>query len=158
MNRTEFIALFADNVYQGEVWGEALFDAWMSLEKDPQRRRKLANLVQLETEMKAKLRPLAFRLGLDLAHRDFSDKVKGAREFYGSSSWHDVIARLRDGTAKFIAIFEQLEAAASNDDETRAMADMLVHERALHTFAVLEIEGKPAQSLEPIQRLLVHPI
>ena len=57
-------------LYQGEILGEGVFNGLLkTAENDEQRykRYKLGTMLQLETETKTRLRPLAFRYGLELA-------------------------------------------------------------------------------------------
>jgi hypothetical protein len=53
MDRAQYLKAVEDFMYQGEVLGEAMLDAYVAREKDPARRYKWATILQLETETKA---------------------------------------------------------------------------------------------------------
>ena len=158
MDRAQFLKDFEDHVYQGEVFGEALFNAWLSKESDEDKRYKLANLVQLETEMKARLRPLALKLGLDLAQRDMREKVDAALNGYSSMPWVQVMAKLRDGTAWYLERFKALADAAADSHEAETMRIMVTHEVALNKFALLELAGSTENSIDEVVGQLLFPI
>ena len=61
--------------YQGEVIGEVFFGGLLERFDSPEHRYKLATLLQLETETKARLRPAALELGVELAEFDESRKL-----------------------------------------------------------------------------------
>ena len=68
-------ATFRDDLqdlYQGEIIGEALFDRMLEFYDDPVQRYKVALMLQLETETKARLRPAMLELGADIRELDAS--------------------------------------------------------------------------------------
>ena len=52
-----------DELYQGEIIGEVILDQMLSFFSEPEFKYKIAVLLQLETETKARLRPTLMRLG-----------------------------------------------------------------------------------------------
>ena len=55
-----------NELYQGEIMGELVIEQMMTYFKEPAEQAKLAVLLQLETETKARLRPAVIELGLSL--------------------------------------------------------------------------------------------
>ena len=84
-------------MYQGELLGEALFSRAASLARTDDQRFKLCVLLQLETETKARLRPLVARLGLNLVE-DEAVRAEGLRlgSEIGSLPWADFLQMLDD--------------------------------------------------------------
>ena len=62
-------------LYQGEVLGEVLFDQMLPYFIEPDKQYKIAVMLQLETETKARLRPAMMQLGLDLGEQSESRKI-----------------------------------------------------------------------------------
>ena len=56
-----------NELYQGEVIGEVIFDRMLSFYKEPEIYYKIAVMLQLETETKARLRPTLMQLNMDIA-------------------------------------------------------------------------------------------
>ena len=84
MNRTEYLSAVNEFFYQGEGLGEAVFDNFVRLEENAERRYKWGTLLQLETETKARLRPFLTRLGLSIVQEDIREKVAQFSEGYAS--------------------------------------------------------------------------
>ena len=72
--------------YQGEVIGEVFFGGLLERFDSPEHRYKLATLLQLETETKARLRPAALELGVELAEFDESRKL--GHDFHKKLRWN----------------------------------------------------------------------
>ena len=62
-------------LYQGEIIGEVILDQMLSFFSEPELKYKIAVLLQLETETKARLRPTLMRLGLEIAESDRSREL-----------------------------------------------------------------------------------
>jgi hypothetical protein len=74
-----------EELYQGEIRGEAFFCALLEPFKEPDQQFKLGSLLQLETEFKARIRPIAFAHGIDLVEKDESRRA--VVEFANSLGW-----------------------------------------------------------------------
>lgn len=157
MDRAEYLKRISKHVYQGEVFGEGIFSAFYAAESDPERQRKLANLLQLETETKARLRPFMVHLGLSLTEPDVSSVVKGYAEGYAARSWHEHMQSLLETTAKYIEEFKAIEAHASGYEKRMARI-MVAHEESLNVFARMELDGDADRSLDGIIQQLHWPI
>jgi hypothetical protein len=138
-------------LYQGEVMGEVIFYELLRTAEDDNQRYKLATMLQLESETKARLRPWLFRHRLDLSENT-AIRAEGLSmaENIGRMKWlekmtvmHDV---LRD---RFIPRFKEIAEIAP--PEYQEMARLMVeHESALLEMARREIAGMADRSSEPV--------
>ena len=157
MDRTEYLSGINEYFYQGEVLGEAFFGRCVELESDPVRRYKWANLQQLETETKAKLRPFLVRLGLGIVQNDVSDQVAQFTEGFAAKPWQEHMQMIAEVTDFYLGKFREIAAAAPSGERDMAQA-MIAHETALNNFAKRELAGDDASSLTEVISQLHWPI
>jgi hypothetical protein len=157
MDRAEYLKAVNEYFYQGEVLGEAIFAAYVALERDPVRRTKWAALLQLETETKARLRPFLVRLGLGVTQVDVSAQVADFVAAYSSKSWRQHMEEVAGITETYLKQFRAIEAAAP-EEERKVAHSMVVHESAIHRFAELELAGDSADSLADVVAQLHWPL
>lgn len=157
MNRNEYLSAVNEWWYQGEVFGEALMDRWLQLERDPIRRWKWATIQQLETETKARLRPFMMSLGLSVVPDDVRDKVDEASKGFAEKSWPELMEMGAQITSLYLDKFRQMGAAAP-DTERKIAHSMVIHESAINTFVRRELAGESENSLEDVIRQLQWPI
>jgi hypothetical protein len=103
MDRAEYLSAVNEFYYQGEVLGEAFFGRCFELETDPMRGYKWANLQQLETETKAKLRPYLMRLGVSIVQEDMSGKVAEFSQGFEEKSWSQHMKMIAEVTTSTLA-------------------------------------------------------
>ena len=145
-------------MYQGEVIGEVASNRMLEYFDNPIHRYKLAVMLQLETETKARLRPVVMALGLNPAELDasretghaFADAMKGL-------GWDEAMATLRDGIKPYVDRYVEVEAIAPADYREVAHS-MVVHEQSLHRFAELEAAGDHERSLDGVLAQLAYPL
>jgi hypothetical protein len=157
MDRSEYLNAVNEFFYQGEVLGEAFFAYCVEHETDPQRRYKWANLLQLETETKARLRPFLARLGLSLAQDDVSAQIAEITAGFGEKSWTQIMEEIAGITDFYLDKFRAIEAAAPEGERQMARS-MLIHEAAINAFAKLEMIGDGANSLADVVSQLKWPV
>jgi hypothetical protein len=145
-------------MYQGEVIGEVLFDRLLAYFDDPTQRYKVAVMLQLETETKARLRPALMALGLDPAEHEESRKLgHEVADGLKGMSWDEAMAGLREGIKPYVDRYRELAAAAPS--EYRAIAEsMVTHEQSLYRFTELECAGERDNSLDDIIAQLNYPL
>ncbi len=133
MDHTDYRSRIRE-VFQGEIYGEALFVSLAERFDDSDRRYKMRVLAQLETETKERVRPLLARLGCDQAEDD-SARERGARHAakLAAVPWQELMLRFRGEIAKYVASFEELQAAGAAED-AEILAHVTAHERALLAF------------------------
>jgi len=157
MDRAEYLKNVNDFMYQGEVLGEAMLDAYVAAEHDPVHRYKWGTVLQLETETKARLRPFMTKLGLSLAQNDTREQVAGVMKNFAAKSWPQHMEELVKITTFYVEKFREIAAAAPESD--RAIThSMVLHEAAIKKFAELELAGDTANSLNDMIAQLHFPL
>lgn len=156
---------FADDIeelYQGEVFGEALFDEMLHHLSSDDERLKIAELLQLETETKARLRPLMISLGKSVSSDP--NQVQAGRDTakaIATLPWEVKIATILQTLSEhFLPRFKEIAAdARMQPSHLREIADSMVeHETALVEFAKAETRGETNTSLSHVTRLLSHSV
>jgi hypothetical protein len=145
--------------YQGEILGEAMFDAMLRSAGDEAERYKIALMLQLETETKARLRPVLAAHGLPL-QEDAQMRPRGeqfARDLIGAD-WHEKMRALALSIGEtWLPRYRELTAALP--PSLRATGEsMVAHEQALLEMARRELGGELDRSDEPVRDLLAHPL
>ena len=145
-------------LFEGEVLGEVFFDKMLSQYDQPHQQYKLASLLQLETETKARLRAVMFSLGLDL--RESQEPRQKALELAASFeglSWEQFLGSLNEILQPFVARYRELADAAptNHEDIYRSMVD---HEESLLSFTALELAGDTEHSLDAVISQLNYPL
>jgi hypothetical protein len=146
-------------LYQGEVTGEAVFDKMLHHLDDDRQRYIVATMLQLETETKARLRPHAARLGLDLAenpqHRADGEALAAQ---LADATWTAKMQSLHDilnGT--YVPRYIEIAATAAPEIAEIA-AYMVAHETSLLEVTKRELTGNTINSVETVIPQLRHPI
>jgi hypothetical protein len=143
-------------MYQGEVIGEVLFNRMLGIDDDTMHRYKVAVMLQLETETKARLRPWVMRLGLDPAELEESrDTGHAFADNLSGLGWDETLLKLCEGIKPYVERYREIEAIAP-PEYADAAHSMVVHEQSLYRFTELEAAGDVAHSLDDIVAQLVH--
>ncbi|MGR8919369.1 MAG: hypothetical protein ACU85V_07105, partial [Gammaproteobacteria bacterium] len=144
-------------LYQGEIVGEVAFDRLIAATDDAGERYKLATLLQLETETKARLRPALLERGLSIVEDPASRETgEGFAAAMLGQDWSGMMATLEEGLVPYVARYRAIAEAAPPDG--REVAEMMVvHETSLLNFARLEQAGDPA-SLDDVVKQLAFPL
>ena len=157
MTRAEYLKAVVEIMYQGEVLGEALLNAYVAVEPDAERRYKWGTILQLETETKARLRPFLTGLGLSIAQDDVHSRIDDLAKTFASKSWRQHMEELVRITDFYLAKFREIESAAP--DQERAVAhSMVVHEASIKRFGELELAGDGTNSLNDVIVQLQYPL
>jgi hypothetical protein len=142
LNLTAFEEYLTE-LYQGEIIGEVIFDQMLSFFPDEQYRYKISVLLQLETETKARLRPILMQRGLNIAESDSS---------------RETAFRLVQALEGAVVRYKEIAACAPEEfqEVTQLMVD---HELSLAYFIQAELAGDPIDSLSTIlPQLIFKPI
>lgn len=137
-------------LYQGELMGEVFFENMLSYFEEPDKQYKISVMLQLETETKARLRPVMMLLGLDLSEQNESRKIglEMASALKGLS-WQGAMEMIRDAVKPFVERYKEIAADAPS--EHRELAEsMVIHEKSLLDFAELELAGEGKKSVDAI--------
>jgi hypothetical protein len=145
------------SVYQGEVLGEALFSAMAEGANSPDRYRQFAAMLQLETETKARLRPLLASLGLSVVEREES-RAEGYR---AAARWLALPpGEFLDTFEREIAVYRDLYQTMADRAPAAsqiALQSMVEHEQVFLRYVAAEREGRSADALSIIQSQLRYP-
>lgn len=152
----EFVTYLTER-FQGEVYGEAVFQAMAEAEADPDMRWKWRVLETLERETKEYL---------DRALRVRGHEVKPSDEAWAQGRKLGTrlagvpravfLPGLRGEVQKFVAEYEAAEALAPADGRVIAQ-HVTAHERAILDFTDLELAGRGTESPSPVLALLANP-
>lgn len=155
MNIEEFKETLLD-YYHGEILGEVVMEQLIKHFDEPARQAKLAVLLQLETETKARLRPHVLDLGLSLADDDKPrEEALVMSQAFAGLSWDEVMAGMCEQLPPVIEHYRQVADEAP--DEYRALAEsMYVHEKSLLEFANAELNGERESSTKPVYDQLYY--
>ena len=144
--------------YQGELVGEVFFSELAKRFDSRQHQYKLATLLQLETETAARLRPTALEFGLDLFYRDEYREM--GEEFLKSCEgmdWKELMTLLETAVEPFVKRYIEIAEIAPPEYKDLAHS-MVVHEKAIQTFARLELSGDAEHSLDDVMEQLKFPL
>jgi tryptophan 2,3-dioxygenase len=145
--------------YQGEILGEAMFDAMLQSAGNESERYKIGLMLQLETETKARLRPILAAQGLSLQEdpRMRPDGEQLAREL-ANADWNAKMRALAESISQtWLPRYRELTATLP--PPLRPIGQSMVeHEQALLDMAQRELAGQSHRSDEPVRRLLAHPL
>jgi hypothetical protein len=148
-----------EELYQGEVLGEALFNRMLRDLEDDRQRHVVASLLQLETETKALLRQAVAARGLGLAEDD-AQRAAGEQiaAALGASTWLDKVQQLQAGIRDHYLPRYQLIAAEAAAEDRDVTALMVRHETALLEVLTREATGQVDTSLAPLDDHLRFPL
>jgi hypothetical protein len=137
-------------LYQGEIFGEVLFDQMLSFFDEPDLKYKISILLQLETETKARLRPAMMQLGLDLCEYPESRKMglDMAASMKGKT-WNEIMEIIREAVEPAIAGYKAIVDVAPPEHSELAKY-MVSHETSILDFAELELAGNGKKSADLI--------
>lgn len=148
-----------EELYQGEVLGEGLFNRMLRDLDDERQRHVVGSMLQLETETKAYLRQAAASRGLPVME---DDAQRAAGEHVAESlqgmRWIEKMGRLQAGIGgRYLPRFELLASGARPED-VDVTSLMVRHEAALLDVVTREAAGDTRSSLDPLRPLLRWPL
>jgi hypothetical protein len=117
---------------------------------------KIAVMLQLETETKARLRPTLMQSGLDIAESHGSRKLglEMAAAMQGKT-WEETMFALQDIVKPAVERYRKIADGAPIEFQPVAQS-MVKHEQSLYEFTKLELSGGKENSLAAIVAQLVH--
>ena len=161
MVRPAFLEALQD-VYHGEQFGEAFFEALLPHAVDHEQRYILGSLLQLESEGKAIMRPVLTKLGLSL-DEDPGSRPLGVKsaEKLNELAWTEQFAAMAEGIrAKGLPQYEELVTLIAEDEDSEAFAlasFMGKHERAI-LAASENIAAGRSEPIAPVVEILHFPL
>ena len=143
-------------LYDGEVMGERLLLALHAAARTPREARCFAAILQLETETKARLRPLLLRHGLSLAETGDLSGIPARVAGYLQQSWEAYASATAARLGPILASYQAIAALGPPQDRPILQA-VVDHEAALLRWAEMEGAGDTDASLSDLLSLLNFP-
>jgi hypothetical protein len=144
-------------LYESEILGEILFLALVREAKTPRDRYHLGTLLQLESETKARLRPLLFKHGVSLDEGTDLSLVELAVGAYRDMSWQEFAALNVPVIEEFLARFKAI-AELGDEVDRDILESMVRHEASILRWATMERDGNIEGSLDDIMAQLNYPL
>lgn len=142
---------------ESEIFGEAVSLALLDVAKNERDRYHLATLLQLETETKARLRPLLYKHNISLSETAPTEQIAKIVKGYLASSWEDFAAANILVVRTFLKRF-QIIADAGPAGDREILLSMIRHESAILRWFEMESRGEKKGSLDAIIDELQYPI
>lgn len=135
-------------LYQCEIVGELFSEQLLHRFTEPDQQLKIATILQLETETKARLRPALLALGLPLTTAEASRvEAKGIIEAFKSLNDRDeMIDAMCQQLPLALERYQQITDSAPVQYRELAVS-MVAHEQALLDFATMEANGECDKSI-----------
>ena len=144
--------------YQGEVIGEVALNCMLPKFRSPRQQYLLGTVLQLETETKARLRPVLAQLGIDIVEAEESRKT--GLEFGGmveGLDWKSSMEVLAKALIPYVKKYQEIAAIAPPDYKELAES-MVVHERSIQQLWELEAQGSGDRAVDEINKQLLFPL
>jgi hypothetical protein len=140
-----------------EIFGEAVSLALLEVARNEREKFHFATLLQLETETKARLRPLLYRYGISLAEPVPTEQIEGTVNLYLASSWEDFAAENKAVVQEFLDRFQEIARIGPEKDRD-ILESMVRHEQAILRWFDMESRGEQEGSLDAVIAELEHPL
>ena len=114
-------------------------------------------MAQLESETKARLRPLLAKHGLQFEEKVNADLVGQIASSYVGAPWQKFIGEQHGIVSSFVERFEQIEQVTPAED-MGIVHSMVLHERAILKFIELEAAGRARGSINNVVAQLHFPL
>ena len=149
MTTEEFKAALVE-YYHGEIMGEAVMEQMLKHFLEPEQHRRLAVLLQLETETKARLRPEMLAMGLKLDEEDIPrEQGLAAAAALKDLTWKQAMGAMCEQLPPVVEHYRDLAERAPAPYRELAES-MYVHEKSLLDFATMELKGDSIHSIDPV--------
>jgi hypothetical protein len=125
--------------------------------KNERDRYHFSTLLQLESETKARLRPLLYKHDVPLNEVAPLEQVNEVVRGYLASSWEDFAAANKEVVQNFLERFRQIAEAGPAEDRG-ILQSMIRHESAILRWFDMESRGEKDGSLDAIIEELQYPI
>ena len=144
-------------LYESEILGESLFLALVAVAKSPRDRYHFGTLLQLESETKARLRPLLFKHRISLDETMDLSLVDLAVGAYRDLTSQEFAALNVPVLEEFLARFDAI-VKVGDDADREILESMVRHEAAIVRWATMERDGDMEGSLDDIIAQLNYPL
>lgn len=156
MSEQEYPACLRELI-DSEIFGEALSLALLDVAKNDREQFHFATLLQLETETKARLRPLLYRYGISLAEPSPTEQIEEIVSGYLASSWEDFADANKAVVQSFLDRVQEI-ARIGLEEDREILESMIQHEQAILRWFDMESRGKQEGSLDAVISELKYPL
>ena len=138
--------------------GEGFFEALLGMFEDPDHLYKIATLLQLETETKARLRPAILQLGGTVEQTEDARQIgRDLAADIASDDWGGFVAALNSAGEPLVT--RQREVANIAPAAHRELAEsMRIHGESIENFTEREMAGEVENSIEDVVQQLKFPL
>ena len=145
-------------MYQGEVYGEAVYCALLPLFDSPLQQYLIASLLQLETENKARLRQIVYEHGGDIIESDQSrEEARGFIREVEHMSWTEATAYMVAASVEFQDRYREIVKTAP-DVFKPVLNYMIEHEDLIIAAMRLASEGEDEKAIDLVADQLMLPL
>lgn len=142
---------------ESEIFGEAVSLALLEVARNERERYHFASLLQLETETKARLRPLLYKYKVSLSENMPLEHIEGIVHGYINSSWEGFAKANIQIVERFLSRFKEIVAVGPEEDR-EILESMIRHETAILRWFDMEGRGEKEGSLDGILAELQYPV
>ena len=148
-------------VYLGEQAGEMIFESLLTAAEDNNQRYIFSNMLQLETEGKAIMRPLLVKLGIPIEeNKPLRNQGLKISESFEELSFKEQFENIYQSVKNYyLPLYEELSVLVDEEDsEASYIANFMgEHERSILLVAENIIQDKQ-NPVQPIRDLLRFPL
>ena len=144
-------------LYESEIFGEALTLALVEVAKNERERYHHGTLLQLETETQARLRPFLYKYGISLSKAMDLGPVPEIVAGYQNGSWEEFVSGTIPIVKQYLSRFEEIAKAGPEEDQ-EILQSMVEHESAILLWMEMEAAGETDGSLDAIIKHLEFPL
>lgn len=156
MTAVDYPACLRD-LLESEIFGEAVSLALWEVARNDRERYHFATLMQLETETKARLRPLLYKHGVSLTEQAPNEQIAEIVQAYLNTGWEEFAAFNKEVVLGFLARFKEIAEAGPEEDK-EILHSMIRHEKAILKWFDMESRGETEGSLDAIIDELQYPL
>jgi hypothetical protein len=144
-------------LYESEIFGEAFALRLLEVAKSDRDRYQLGTLLQLETETKARLRPLLQKYAISLSEQMDLGSLDEVVSAYQAIGWREFAAAMKPTAQSYLSRFEEIAAIGPEEDRS-ILEGMIRHEASILRWLTLESEGPNTSSLDDMIAQLSYPL
>ena len=144
-------------LYESEIFGEAFSLALIKVATNERDQYQFGTLLQLETETKARLRPLLSKYNVSLAEDMELNGIAAAVAAYKATSFPEFAAAMKPGVQGFLDQFREIERVGPVEDQ-KILHSMIRHESSILRWLEMESEGDSDGSLDAMIAELQYPL
>jgi hypothetical protein len=156
MTNTEYPGCLRELI-ESEIFGETVSLALLEVAKNERERYHFACLLQLETETKARLRPLLYKYNVSLSENMPLKHIESIVAGYINGTWEGFAKANIAIVKSFLSRFKEI-VAAGPDEDREILESMIRHETAILRWFDMESRGEREGSLDSLLAELQYPI